>query len=84
MVCINIVFCPATFQRLINRVISGSTGCEAYIDDFVLHSDSWNSLMQVQGALFDRRRAARLTVNLAKSEFCQATVQYQCRRSRSD
>ena len=67
---------PATFQRLINRVISGLTGCEAYIDDLVLHSDSWNSLMQVHMALFDRLRAARLTVNLAKSEFCQATVQY--------
>ena len=67
---------PATFQRLINRVISGLTGCEAYIDDLVLHIDSWNSLMQVHRALFDRLRAARLTVNLAKSEFCQATVQY--------
>ena len=67
---------PATFQRLINRVISGLTRCEAYIDDLVLHSDSWNSLMQVHRALFDRLRAARLTVNLAKSEFCQATVQY--------
>ena len=43
---------PATFQRLINRVISGLTGCEAYIDDLVLHSDSWNSLMQVHRALF--------------------------------
>ena len=67
---------PATFQRFINRVISGLTGCEAYIDDLVLHSDSWNSLMQVHRALFDRLRAARLTVNLAKSEFCQATIQY--------
>ena len=67
---------PATFQKLINRVIFGLTGCEAYIDDLVLHSDSWNCLMQVHRALFDRLRAARLTVNLSKSEFCQATVQY--------
>ena len=57
---------PATFQRLINGVISGLTGCEAYIDDLVIHSDSWDSLMQVHGELFDRLRAARLTVNLAK------------------
>ena len=28
---------PATFQRLINRVISGLTGCEAYIVLLVLH-----------------------------------------------
>ena len=32
--------------------------------------------MQVHRALFDRLREARLTVNLAKSEFCQATIQY--------
>ena len=67
---------PATFHSFIYRIISGLTGCEAYIDDLVLHSDSWNYLMQVHRVVFDRLRAARLTVNLAKSEFCQATVQY--------
>ena len=56
-----------------NKVISGLTGCEAYIYDLVLHSNSWDSLAHVQRALFDRLRAARLTVNLAKNEFCQAT-----------
>ena len=34
------------------------------------------TLIQVHRALFDQLRAARLTVNLVKSEFCQATVQY--------
>ncbi len=29
---------PATFQRLVNRVLSGLTGCEAYLDDIVLYS----------------------------------------------
>ena len=67
---------PSNLSEMDNRVISGLTGCEAYIDDLVLHSDSWDSLMQVQRALFDRLRAARLTVNLAQSEFCQATVHY--------
>ena len=46
------------------------------IDELVLHIDSWDSLMHVHRALFDRLKAAKLTVNLAKSEFCQATVQY--------
>ena len=32
--------------------------------------------MQVHRALFDRLIAVRLTVNLAKNDFCQATVQY--------
>ena len=32
---------PATFQRLINTVISGLEGCSAYIDDVVVYSDTW-------------------------------------------
>ena len=32
--------------------------------------------MQVHKALFDRLRVARLTVNLANSQFCQTTVHY--------
>ncbi len=32
---------PATFQRLVNRVLSGLSGCEAYLDDVVLYSSSW-------------------------------------------
>ena len=34
---------PATFQRLVNTVLSGVSGCEAYLDDVVVHSDTWNS-----------------------------------------
>lgn len=31
---------PATFQRLVNIVLSGLSGCEAYLDDLVIYSDS--------------------------------------------
>ena len=31
---------PATFQRLINTVISGLEGCSAYIDNVVMYSDT--------------------------------------------
>ncbi len=33
---------PATFQRLVNQVLSGLIGCEAYLDDIVLYSSSWS------------------------------------------
>ena len=33
---------PATYQRMINIVVSGLQGCVAYIDDLVLYSDSWD------------------------------------------
>ena len=31
---------PATFQRLVNNVICGLDGCDAYIDDVIIYSDT--------------------------------------------
>lgn len=31
---------PASFQRLINKVIVDLEGCEAYIDDVIIYSDT--------------------------------------------
>lgn len=67
---------PATFQRLVNTVLSGLSGCEAYLDDIVVHSSSWDDHIQQLQGVFGRLRDANLTVNLAKCEFGQATVTY--------
>lgn len=67
---------PATFQRLINRVLAGMRGCDAYLDDVVLYSSDWaNHVGQIR-ELFTRLAAANLTVNLAKCEFGKASVTY--------
>ena len=65
---------PATFQRLINTVTSDLVGCEAYLDDIIVYSDTWEDHLQRIKALFDRLTSANLTVNLKKSEFAQAEV----------
>ena len=65
---------PATFQRMINNVISGLVGCDAYIDDLVLYSRSWEDHIELLRKFFCRLRDAQLTVNLSKSEFCRARV----------
>lgn len=67
---------PATFQRLMNRVVSGLRGCAVYLHDVVVYSDTWEEHVQRIDALFDRFVWARLTVNLAKCEFAKATVTY--------
>ena len=67
---------PATFQRLVNSLISGLEGCEAYIDDLVVYSEDWNVHIGRIRELFRRLAAAKLTVNLAKSEFGGATVSF--------
>jgi len=53
---------PATFQRLINKVIADLEGCEAYVDDV--------------REFFERLSRTVLTINLSKSEFGQAQVTY--------
>ena len=67
---------PATFQRLMNLVVAGLEGCAVYLDDAVVYSDSWEVHLARIRNLFDRLRAANLTVNLAKCEFARATVTY--------
>ena len=67
---------PATFQRLVNNVICGLDGCDAYIDDAVIYSDSWSDHLQRIRKFLDRLSKAKLTLNLAKTEFCHATVTF--------
>ena len=67
---------PATFQRLINRVIADLDHCEAYIDDVIIATETWEDHIRTLRAFFERLVDARLTINLAKSEFGKATVQY--------
>ena len=63
---------PATFQRLINGVLSGLDGCEAYIDDVVVYSNTWEQhLLQIRSLMY-RLTDAKLTVKLVKSEFGHA------------
>ena len=67
---------PATFQRMINNVIKDLDCCYAYIDDLIVCSDSWEQHLTHLYDTFDRLSQSNLTVNLGKSEFCQATVDY--------
>ena len=67
---------PATFQRIIHQVLAGLEGCEGYIDDIVIFSDTWEQHLQRIQQFLTWLRQAQLTVNLAKSEFGQACVTY--------
>lgn len=70
---------PATFQQLMNLVVSGLEGCAVYLYDLVIFSDTWETHVQRIRALFERLIEARLTINLAKCEFAKATVTYLSR-----
>ena len=45
---------PATFQRLVNNVICGLDGYDAYIDDVIIYSDSWSDHLQRIRKFFER------------------------------
>ena len=67
---------PATFQRLINSIISGMDGVQAYLDDSVIYSASWEKHLAKLRKLLERLRSAQLTVNLVKSDFAKAQLDY--------
>ena len=67
---------PATFQSLVNVVLSGIPNCTAYLDDLVVYSSTWSEHMQILTLVFERLAKASLTLNLAKCDFGKATVTY--------
>ncbi len=67
---------PATFQRLMCKVLSNVKNCEAYLDDVVCYSDMWESHLKTLEEVFSRFQEANLTLNLTKCDFCHAKVTY--------
>ena len=67
---------PATFQRMVNKLVRDIDGCEGYIDDVVIYSDNWSDHIRQIKRFFQIMREAKLTINLMKSEFGKATLKY--------
>ena len=67
---------PATFQRMVNKLVRDIDGCEGYIDDVVIFSDNWSDHIRQIKRFFQIMLDAKLTINLMKSEFGKATVKY--------
>lgn len=67
---------PATFQRLIQTVLSEVQNCEVYLDDVVVYSMSWDDHLRTLDLVLKRLADASLTLNLSKCEFAKAVVTY--------
>ena len=67
---------PATFQRLFNTIIAGIEHCDAYIDDAIIYNDDWNHHLGTIKAFLDKLSEVKLTINIAKCEFCHATLTF--------
>ena len=58
---------PATFQRMVNKLVRDIDGCEGYIDDVVIYSDNWSDHIRQIKRFFQIMREAKLTIYLMKS-----------------
>ena len=66
----------SSFQRLMNKILKGIKGCSVYIDDILLYTEEWEEHVKLLEEVFKRLDEANLTVNLSKSHFVQADVEY--------
>lgn len=68
---------PATFQRLMDRVLAG---CEqyaaAYLDDVVIYSGSWQEHLRHLADIMKSLEEAGLTINTTKCAWAQTEVRY--------
>ena len=67
---------PATFQRLINKIITQLDNCKAYIDDAIIYREEWDQQIKTIREFFERLSKAKLTINVAQSESCHATLTF--------
>jgi hypothetical protein len=68
---------PATFERLVKRVLSGLEAFTcSYLDDIIIFSASWSEHLSHLHQVFERIRSAGLTVKKSKCVFANAEVEY--------
>lgn len=69
---------PATFQRILDEVISHELEeyAIAYLDDIVVYSENFQEHLCHLKKVFERLYKAQLRINTEKSKFCKSELQY--------
>lgn len=68
---------PATFQRMMDRLIVGKGGfCAAYLDDLVVYSESWEEHLQHLSQVLSCLRKAGLSAKPSKCQFAMDQCVY--------
>jgi len=71
-----LVNAPATFSRLMRRVLRDSQGLDNYLDDVLAHTPDWNRLLLTLLDFFERIRRAKLTLRPSKCEIGEKTASF--------
>src|SRR2546429_6609778 len=69
---------PATFQRLMHEALGNLiyTKAPVYLDDIIIHSETFEQHLEDIQEVFDRLRDARLMSKESKCEFCAAEIKF--------
>ena len=69
---------PFTFQRLMDKVLTGIIGVfvYVYVDDIIIFSDSWDDHLKHIQTVLQRLADANLRLNLPKCQFGLARVKF--------
>ena len=65
-----------SFQRVVNEIIANIDNCDAYIDDIVVYSKTFDEHVSQLTKLFKKLSDVKFTVNLHTSNFCKVTISY--------
>ena len=66
----------ATFVRLMNKCLVGIPGVKTFINDVAIYDNTWKENLETIYKVFHRLHKAQLTINFAKSNFCQTEAKY--------
>ena len=67
---------PATFQRMVDRLLDGLEFASAYIDDVIVFSRTWNEHLRHLRVVMEKLQRAGLTVRRKKCQFGMAECSY--------
>src|SRR5437763_10525680 len=69
---------PATFQRLMHEVLGNLiyTKAPVYLDDIIIHSETFEQHLEDIQEVFDRLRDAKLMSKESKCEFCATEIKF--------
>nr|XP_054751019.1 uncharacterized protein LOC129256850 isoform X2 [Lytechinus pictus] len=71
-----LVNAPASFSRIMRKLLDGLEGALNYIDDILVYSTSWQQHLETLTELLTRIRAAKLTARPSKCYFGHESVEF--------
>lgn len=69
---------PQTLQKLVDTLFGAEFYARlfAYLDDLIVINDNFDSHVKLLDKVYEKLKAANLTVNMSKCEFCKSELKY--------